>query len=80
MGNKMLENIGKNSTYYNFVIVFLIDLQCIIDVIFTYIRTCVPAPGTLLFFLFLDSAKKKYRFNTILSLLIINIITHKIIP
>ena len=80
MGNKLLENIGKNSTYYNFEIVFLIDLQSIIDVIFTYIRTFVPAPGTLLFFLFLDSAKKKYRFNTILSLLIINIITHKIIP
>ena len=80
MGNKLLENIGKNSTYYNFAIVFCTDFQFIIDVIFTYIRTCVPAPGTLLFFLFLDSAKKKYRFNTILSLLIINIITHKIIP
>ena len=54
MGNKLLENIGKNSTYYNFEIVFLIDLQSIIDVIFTYIRTFVPAPGTLLITLFLN--------------------------
>lgn len=51
MGNKMLENIGKYSTYYNYIIVYFIDLQCKIDIILAYIRRCVPAPGTLLFFL-----------------------------
>ena len=54
MGNKMLENIGNNSTYYNLKFVFLADLQCIIDIIFIYIRTFVPAPGTLLITLFLN--------------------------
>ncbi len=38
MGNKMLENIGKYSTYYNYIIVYLIDLQSKIDSILTYIR------------------------------------------
>ena len=42
----MLENIGNNSTYYNLKFVFLADLQCIIDIIFIYIRTFVPAYGT----------------------------------
>lgn len=46
MGNKMLENIGKYSTYYNYIIVYFIDLQCKIDIILAYIRRCVPALGT----------------------------------